>query len=184
MSLLASRGQLRASFVRWALFAVPAVMLLGFISGQLSGSGPQNPWYAALAKPDIMPPTIAFPIAWTILYALMGLAVAFVGSAWGARGRALALGIFVIQLLVNLAWSPLFFAQHQITAALYLIIALDVLVLITLVLFWRIRMVAGLLLVPYLAWILFATVLNWQFLELNPDADGADVSGAVQRIEL
>ncbi|MGD9664098.1 MAG: TspO/MBR family protein [Novosphingobium sp.] len=184
MSLLASRGQLRASFVRWALFVVPAILLLGFISGQLSGSGPGNPWYASLAKPDIMPPSIAFPVAWTVLYALMGLALAFIGSAWGAHGRKLALGLFVAQLIANLAWSPLFFGQHQITAALVLIGVLDLLVLATLVLFWRIRMVAGILLLPYMAWLVFATVLNWQILELNPAADGGDVSGAVQRIEL
>ena len=88
------------------------------------------------------------------------------------------------QLALNFLWSPVFFAEHQITTALAILVVLDVAVLLTLVLFWKVRRVAGLLLLPYLAWILFATVLNWQFLQLNPDADGARPSNAVQRIEL
>jgi translocator protein len=90
----------------------------------------------------------------------------------------------VVQLLFNLAWSPVFFAEHEISLALAIIVALDVAVVITIVLFWKVRRTAALLLLPYLAWILFATLLNWQFLQLNPDADGAEVSNAVQRIEL
>ncbi|OCC22763.1 CrtK protein [Croceicoccus estronivorus] len=184
MNLLASRGQLRASFARWALLLVPAVLLAGFLSGEFSGSGPDNLWFASLEKPGIYPPPATFGIVWTILYALMGLAFAIVCSSWGARGRGAAIGAFLIQLGLNLAWSPVFFGAHQISAALVLLVVLDVFVLITLALFWRIRWYAGLLFVPYLAWVLFASLLTWQFLELNPGADGREVSGAVQRIEL
>ena len=115
---------------------------------------------------------------------MMGLALAMIMSARGAPGRKAAIVAFVIQLALNLAWSPLFFGAHQITWALVLLAVLDVAVLVTLVLFWRVRPVAGALLLPYLAWALFASVLNWQFLEANPGADGQDVSGAVTRIEL
>lgn len=184
MSLLASRGQLRASFLRWALLLVPAVLLAGFFSGELSGSGPGNPWFDSLIKPAIYPPPIAFGIVWSLLYILMGLAAALICSAWGARGRGLAIIVFVVQLLLNLAWNPIFFGAHEMNLALVAIIALDVAVLATIVLFFFIRRMAALLLVPYLLWILFATVLTWQFLQLNPEADGRDVSGAVQRIEL
>lgn len=184
MNRLASPGQLRASLLRWALVLVPAIVLLGFISGQIAGSGPDNPWFAALEKPSIYPPPAAFGIVWTILYVLMGLAAAIVASAWGARRRPVALAVFVLQLAINLAWTPVFFGLHQITAALWVIVALDVAVVLTIVLFWRVRRSAALLLLPYLAWVLFATALTWQFRELNPDADGARVSGAVQRIEL
>jgi tryptophan-rich sensory protein len=114
----------------------------------------------------------------------MGVAFALVCAAWGARFRGWAIALFVIQLLLNLAWSPVFFALHEIKIALAVILALDVAVLVTAALFWRVRRLAGWLLVPYLLWILFATVLNWQFLELNPQADGAKASNAVQRIEL
>ena len=173
MNFLASREQLRASLLRWALVAIPACMLLGFLSGMLAQNGPGNAWFDNLAKPAIYPPPAAFGIVWSILYAMMGLALALVGSAWGARGRGAAITLFVVQFLVNLAWSPMFFAAHQITGGLILIGVLDVLVFVTIVLFWRIRPVAGALLLPYLAWILFATALNWQFLVLNPGADGA-----------
>jgi len=184
MNQIASTGQLRASFLRWALVLVPAVILLGFVSGQAGGSGPDNPWFAGLAKPGIYPPPAAFGIVWSVLYLLMGLAAALVGAARGARGRGLALAIFALQLLVNLAWSPVFFGMHLITAALWVILAMDVLVALTVVLFWRVRPLAGGLLLPYLAWILFATVLNWQFLQLNPDADGMPTANAVTRVQL
>jgi len=181
---LASPAQLRASFLRWALFLVPAVLLLGFLSGQFAGSTADNPWFAALVKPAIYPPPVVFAVVWTVLYALMGLALALVCSAWGARLRLPAILAFALQLLLNLAWSPVFFAEHEITLALLILAALVVAVLLTIVLFWQVRRVAGLLLLPYLAWIVFASVLNWQFLVLNPRADGAEVSNAVQRIEL
>ena len=184
MTILASRAQIRASFLRWALFFVPLVLLLGFLSGQAAGSGPDNPWFAGLAKPALYPPPVTFGIVWSVLYVLMGLAAAMVAAAWGAKGRTAALVFFVIQLVINLAWSPVFFLLHEIRYALYVIGALDLAALITLALFWRVRWLAGVLLLPYLAWIGFATFLNWQLLELNPQVDGVQVSGAVQRIEL
>jgi benzodiazapine receptor len=184
MNRLASPAQLRASFFRWSLFVVPAILFLGFLSGQMAGSTADSPWFAALAKPPTFPPPITFGIVWSVLYAMMGVAFALVCAAWGARLRGWAIAAFVVQLMINLAWSPVFFAFHQITIALGVLAALDVVVLVTFVLFWRVRRLAAWLLLPYLAWILFATVLNWQFLQLNPQADGADDSYAVQRIEL
>lgn len=182
MNVLASRSQLRASFFRWALLTVPAILLLGFLSGTLAQSGPENPWFAGLNKPDIYPPPATFGIVWSILYAMMGFALALVCAAWGARGRGLAIAFFILQLIVNLAWSPVFFGMQQIETALIVIGVLDVLVIITVILFWRVRTLAAVLLLPYLAWILFATVLNWQFLELNPDAVGGSAE-AVERYE-
>jgi translocator protein len=184
MNFLASREQLRASLVRWALVCVPLCVLLGFLSGQLGQSGPGNPWFDALAKPGIYPPPAIFAIVWSILYALMGFALALVGSAWGAHGRGLAIGVFAAQFLVNLAWSPVFFGLRQITGGLIVIVVLDVLVTITVVLFWRVRRLAGALLLPYLAWILFATALNYEFLRLNPQADGAQASAPSARVRI
>ena len=183
MNRLTSPAQLRASFLRWALFVVPTVMLLGFLSGQ-GGGDAASPWFQSLDKASIFPPPATFGIVWSTLYFLMGLAMALVCSAWGARWRGWAIAAFIVQLALNLAWSPTFFGAHQITLAQYLLFAIDAAVLITLILFFRVRRVAGWLLVPYLAWVLFATVLNWQFLQLNPGADGRDVSGSILRIEL
>lgn len=183
MSEIASPGQLRATFLRWSLFLVPGILLLGFFSGIAANSGPDNPWFAGLIKPDIYPPSGAFAIVWSILYVLMGFALAMIVTARGAPGRGIALVAFTVQLLLNLAWSPLFFGAHQISAALALLGVLSVAVLAMIVLFWRVRPLAAGLLLPYLAWVLFAAVLNWQFLVLNPDADGADGSGAVSSVE-
>ena len=184
MNFLASREQLRASLLRWTLVCVPGCILLGVLSGRLSQSGAGNPWFDGLLKPDLFPPPALFGIVWTVLYALMGLALALVGSAWGARGRGLAVVLFAAQFLVNLTWSPVFFGMRQITGGLIVIAILDILVVATLVLFWRIRKLAGLLLLPYLAWILFATVLNYEFLQLNPEADGSDGAAASARVRI
>lgn len=182
MNMLASRGQLRASFFRWALFAVPAVVLLGFLSGQFGGAG--SAWFQDLEKPEIFPDPKWFGIVWTILYAMMGLALALVGSAWGARGRMVAILAFIVQFALNLAWSPTFFAAHQIGTALGILAALGIAIAVTIVLFSRVRMLAGFLLIPYLAWVAFAGVLNYEFLRLNPEADGAAGPNAVQRVRI
>lgn len=184
MNQLASSGQLRASFFRWALVCVPLVMLLGFLSGAVANSGPNNPWFSALEKPGIYPPPIAFPLVWSLLYLMMGIALAMICAARGAPGRGLALAAFAVQFVLNLAWTPLFFGLHEISKALVLLAVLDFAVLITMVLFWRIRSTAGLLLLPYLAWVLFATALNWQILAVNPDADGMPAGNAVTRVQL
>jgi len=184
MNLIASPGQLRASYLRWALVCVPAVVLLGFVSGQVAQSGPGNPWFAALTKPALYPPALTFPIVWTVLYVMMGLALAQILAARGARGRGAAAIAFAVQFALNLAWTPVFFAAHRITAALAVIVALDLAVVVTIVLFRRVRPGAALLLVPYLLWVLFATYLTFSILTANPAADGAAGPSAVQRFQI
>ncbi|MBW8755962.1 MAG: tryptophan-rich sensory protein [Sphingomonadales bacterium] len=115
---------------------------------------------------------------------MIGLSLAMVASARGAQWRTAALAAFAVQFVLNLAWSPLFFSGHQILASLVLLGVLDLAVIAAIVLFYRVRPVAALLLLPYLAWILFATLLTWQLHVANLDADGRDVSGAVTRIEI
>ena len=184
MNRLASPGQLRASLIRWALFLVPLVMLLGFLSGQLAGSGETNAWFAELEKPAIYPPAATFGIVWSVLYVMMGIAFAAVCSAFGSRLRTPAIIAFMAQLFLNLLWSPMFFMWHQIGIALAVLVLLCVVLVITIYLFWQVRRWAGLMLLPYLAWVLFASVLNAQFLQANPDASSADPDNAVQRIEM
>ena len=179
MSELASTGQLRAAFMRWALFLVPGILFLGFFSGQLANSGPGNMWFAELAKPSLYPPPQLFGIVWSILYVVIALALAMVVTAYGAAGRRPAIIAFVVQLALNLAWSPLFFGAHRMMPALLLLIVLDVAIVVTVVMFRRVRPLAAALLLPYLAWCLFATLLNWQFIAANPDAGSAEVDVAV-----
>ena len=184
MTELASPQQLRAAFLRWSLVTVPVILLLGFLSGAVAGSAANNPWFATLAKPGLYPPPQAFGIVWSVLYVAMGLALATLLTANGARGRGLAIAAFVVQLVLNLAWSPVFFAMHRISAALGLLGALDVVLLVAVVLAARVRPLAALLLAPYLAWVLFATLLNWQILQANPGADGQVGASPVVRIQL
>src|SRR5688572_13823718 len=125
MNRLASPAQLRASYVRWALFLVPAVLLLGTLSGLAGGSTADDPWFMALDKPAIFPPPVAFGIVWPLLYTLMGFAIAMVCAAWGSRYRLAAILAFALQLLFNLAWSPVFFGAHEITLGLVVIAVLD-----------------------------------------------------------
>ncbi|MEL4881524.1 TspO/MBR family protein, partial [Shewanella algae] len=91
-------------------------------------------------------PPLAFPIVWSVLYILMGFALALLCAARGAHGRGLAIGAFAVQLAINLAWSPAFFMAHRITLALGLILALIVALTITIALAWRVRRLAGALL--------------------------------------
>jgi tryptophan-rich sensory protein len=158
------------SFLRYALFTVPAVLLLGTISGRIANSGYGNPWFDALQKPDLMPPGWVFGVTWTILYILLGLALAMILHARGARGRPLAVGLFAVQLVMNYAWSPLFFAAHQVQAAFVLIVLMIIVSALAALLFARIRRAAGLLMLPYLAWLFFAAYLTWQVCLLNPNA--------------
>lgn len=184
MGEIASRGQLRMAFLRWALVTVPLVLLLGFASGILSNSGDGNIWFALLAKPAFMPPAWTFGVAWTVCYILMGLALAFVLSARGARWRGVAIALFVLQLALVLAWSPLFFGAHKVGAALILIVVLAIAVALTSWRFARIRPLAGALMLPYLAWLLFAAFLNYTISQLNPDAEVLAPDGMSTQITL
>lgn len=171
MGELASRGQLRASLLRWSLVIVPLVLLLGIGSGMLAGSGDDNRWYAALVKPGFTPPGWVFPVAWTLLYILIGIALAMIVDARSAPRRGLAIALFVVQFLFNLAWSPIFFAAHQVGTALVVIVLILAFALATAWLFFRIRRLAGWLMLPYLLWLCFACALNHRIDALNPDAE-------------
>jgi len=168
MTDLASPGQLRVALLRWTLFLSPLLLILGFFAGALANSGADNLWFSSLVKPALYPPPATFAIVWSALYLIMGLALALVMTARGAPGRQAALFVFVGQFVLNLAWSPLFFGLHQLHSAFYLLVALDLALIATLLLFYRVRPMAAGLLLPYLCWVLFATVLNWQFIQVNP----------------
>lgn len=168
MSEIATPSQLRQSFLRRAAVTVPLIVLLGTASGILSDAGSSNLWFQALAKPRHLPSGATFGLVWTVLYALMGLAVAMVLHARRARGRAIAMSLFVAQLLLNLAWSPLFFHFHKIRLAAWWILIIFLLALATAWSFARIRRLAGWILVPYLAWLCFAGLLGYRIAELNP----------------
>lgn len=184
MSELASVGQLRMSFLRVALVTVPLILFLGILSGVAAGSGYANAWFAALAKPAAMPPGWAFPVAWTILYVLIGLALAMVVSAKGSNGRSLAIALFVAQFALNLTWSPTFFAAHKVSAAFAIILLMIVLSVATILAFARIRPRAAALMLPYLAWLCFAAWLNHAIETLNPSAETLAPAASSTQVQL
>jgi translocator protein len=145
-----------------AWIAVPAV--LGALVGVIASP---DAWYAELAKPSWNPPSWVFGPVWTLLYIAMGVAAFLVWREVGWRAARVPLGLFGAQLLVNLAWSPIFFGLHQTGWALVHIIFLLTLIVTTIVAFWRVNRWAGLLLLPYLAWVSFATALNAELWRLN-----------------
>ena len=117
-----------------------------------------------------MPPGWAFPLAWTTLYALMGISLAMILSLPGTNLRRFGLSLFFVQLALNLAWSPIFFAGHDIGLGSAIILVMLVLALATAAVFRQIRQVAGWLLLPYLLWLCFAWALNTSIDRLNPGA--------------
>jgi tryptophan-rich sensory protein len=124
-------------------------------------------WYPTLAKPSFNPPNSVFGPVWTALYVLMAVAA---WRVWRKADRDTARGplaVFALQLAVNLGWSVAFFGLREIGLAVAVILALDLFVLVTALLFRRIDRWAALLLLPYLAWIAFATALNIAIWRLN-----------------
>ena len=141
---------------------------LSFGAAALGGRFRPGEWYFSLDKPAWTPPGWIFPPVWTALYAMMGVAAWLAWKERGWRGAAVPLALFVTQLLLNAAWSWFFFGLHRPGLALFDIGALWITILATIIAFWRVRPAAGALLVPYLAWVSFATVLNAEIWRRNP----------------
>jgi len=148
-----------------------AWMALCFVVGAVGAAASiqAQSFYAELVRPDWAPPGSVFGPVWTVLYAMMAVAAWLV---WQRRGSApaarIGLILFVIQLILNALWSWLFFGWRQGAMSFADIVVLWALILTTLVGFWRSRPLAGALLVPYLAWVTFASALNYSIWQLNP----------------
>ena len=125
-------------------------------------------WYAGLVKPSFNPPDEVFGPVWTVLYVLMGVAA---WRVWRSADRDTTRGpltLFALQLAINLGWSVVFFGLHKIASAVATIVVLDVAVLVTMLAFRAVDQVAALLMLPYVAWVAFATLLNVAIWRLNP----------------
>lgn len=124
-------------------------------------------WYQELAKPPFSPPDWVFGPVWTVLYLMMGVAAWLVWRRAGLRDGAAALTLFGVQLALNAAWSWLFFGFRLPGVAFVELLVLWAAIAATLVAFWRTTLAAGLLMVPYLAWVSFAAALNLALWRLN-----------------
>ena len=148
------------------VFWVGLCVLVGLISGLLTRAEISR-WYAGLRKPSFNPPNWIFGPVWTALYILMGVAAWMIWQVPTSQLRTYALIWFAIQLGLNFLWSLIFFRWHAIAGALGEISILWLAILATIVLFWEVRPLAGELMLPYLAWVSFASVLNLGILRLN-----------------
>lgn len=160
----APRGTLRQALglAGWLALTFLAAALGAAASVQASG------FYAALDRPGWAPPASVFGPVWSALYLSMAIAAWLVWCSGAGPHRKPALALFVAQLAVNALWSWLFFGWKLGVWALVDVVLLLVLVAATLLAFWRSRLLAGLLLVPYLAWVAFATALTWSVWQRNP----------------
>lgn len=147
------------------------VSFLAGAVGAMANAGASG-FYAQLQQPSWAPPGWLFGPVWSLLFVMMGVAAWLVWRAHGWRGAGLALGIYLLQLVVNALWSWLFFAWHLGGPALADIGVLWLLVAATIALFWRLHRVAALLLLPYLAWASFAGALNAALWRMNPSLLG------------
>ena len=161
------------AILRTSLLTVPAIVIVGTLIGYWSNSGFSNAWYIPLQKPSFQPPGWMFGVVWTVLYSLLGIALAIVLNAPPSKEQRDALWLFGGQLALNFAWSPVFFEMHMIDVALIVIVVMLVLALTAARYFRRLNKVAGWLMLPYLLWLCLATALNYETGRLNPGADAA-----------
>lgn len=142
-------------------------LVLTFGAAALGARFLPDEWYRQLNKPTWNPPNSIFAPVWTVLYLLMAAAAWLVWRRYGINGALLPLILFIVQLLLNAAWTWLFFGLHRIRDALIDIIVLWLVIFTTLISFWSLEPLAGILLVPYLAWVSFAAVLTFTIWRLN-----------------
>lgn len=149
-------------YVALGLF-VAASFLAALPGGLLTDAS----WYVALARPTWAPPGWLFGPVWTVLYLMIAVSgwLVWLRGAWASQRKPLI--AFGIQLALNCAWTPIFFGAREIGVALVVIGVLLVAIAVNVALFWRVRRLAGALLVPYLLWVSFASALNFAIWRLN-----------------
>ncbi|CEP34340.1 MULTISPECIES: TspO/MBR family protein [unclassified Halomonas] len=150
-----------------SLLALLVSLLLVGLTASTGARFRPDGWYRELRKPTWTPPDIAFPIAWGILYLLMAIAAWRIYMADASVWRTASLAVYALQLLVNAAWSWLFFGRKQIVAALVDIVVLLALITIAITLFYQVSTLAAWLMVPYWLWVALALALNASIVRLN-----------------
>ena len=162
----------RNSRPNWLILAafIAAGLIAGAVGALFSpGMSPEaNHWYALLAKPDWAPPNRWFAPVWCVLYALMGTSAWLIWRERYHRNRNIALTAYVMQLLLNAAWAPLFFGAKNIGAGLFVIVALWLAIAWTIREFSAVRAAAAWMMAPYLIWVSFASALNLTIWKINP----------------
>jgi benzodiazapine receptor len=151
------------------LIGLAAWVLVSFVAAAVGGLASAPSFYEQLQQPSWAPPPWLFGPVWSVLYLLMGIAAWLVWRVWGFRASRVALSLFLIQLAANSLWTWLFFGWQRGQLAFIEIVVLWALIVATIVAFWRVRPLAGVLLIPYLAWVSYATVLTYAMWQRNPN---------------
>ena len=136
-------------------------------AGSLSTFRSLVDWYPTLQKPSFNPPNSVFGPVWSVLYTMMAVSAWLVWRSGPLQSTRLPLGLFAVQLVLNLGWSLIFFGQRNPGLAFAEIVALWLSILATIVAFWRVKPTAGAILIPYLCWVSFASALNFAIWRLN-----------------
>lgn len=154
--------------VRWIGLVVFVLACLGAGGVGAMATTPEiDGWYKTIEKPTWNPPAFVFGPVWTTLFIMMGFAAWLVWQKDGFKAAALPLTLFALQLILNVAWSWIFFGMHQLGWAFGEIVVLWVAITATMIAFFYHSKIAGALLIPYLAWVSFASVLNFVIWRLN-----------------
>lgn len=149
------------------LFGIVLCQFIGISSAFISGSGKNNTWFKMLQKPSWNPPSYVIGPVWTLLYILMGIALGIVLQAPPSTMKTNAIWVFALQLALNFVWSILFFKFHSVSLAFADILLLTCSIVVSIWLFGTLSQKAAWLLVPYISWVSFATVLNYAIWQLN-----------------
>lgn len=152
----------------WVKLVLSLVLIVGI--GSLGGlfTYPEiGTWYATLQKPSFQPPNWLFGPVWTLLYTLMAISFYLIWKQPPSELRRKAIAIFVIQFVLNFCWSIIFFNRHQVGWALVEIGVMWICILLTILRFSKLSSTAAWLLVPYILWVSFATLLNAAIWKLN-----------------
>jgi len=149
------------------VFSVSVCLLTGFL-GSFVTTDSITTWYVNLSRPSFTPPGWTFGVVWPILYVMMGISAFLIwNKGIEKRQVKVALGLFILQLILNGLWTPIFFGLHMLALALIEIVLLWIAILMTILVFWRISKPATFFLLPYILWVSFAVVLNAAFYFLN-----------------
>ncbi len=149
------------------IIAIAIPLIVGGTSGFFTATGVES-WYQTIARPTWNPPGWLFGPVWTTLYVMMGISLFLVWKEdTSVELKKIGIALFAVQLVLNFFWSFIFFNQHQIGWALVEIAAMWVFILLTIFAFAQVNKAAAWLLVPYISWVSFATILNYTIWQLN-----------------
>lgn len=151
-----------------SILGLVGALAITFGAASIASRFPPGSWYGTLSKPAWNPPNWIFGPVWGILYILMAVAAWLVWRQDGFVGAAIPLAVYLLQLILNALWSWLFFGRHNLRTAFLEILTLWLAILWTMILFWKANIISGILLLPYLLWVAFASVLNFTLWRLNP----------------